>query len=74
MSECYQRRVWLRSHLFWWTAIDPDEPLGMIDSHTILARAFTREKLIEKLKKRAAKPISKPDEIILCYTGSSGTP
>jgi len=53
-------RIWVRRRLFWWSAIDPDEPLGTMDSHTTL-RALTRERVIEKWRRRL-RPVPKTYE------------
>jgi hypothetical protein len=44
------KRSWTR---LWWFAIDPDEALALFDTSTVQARAWTRERLIEKLRARA---------------------
>lgn len=55
-------RVWIRKRPFWWSAIDPDETLATVDTHTVY-RAWTRDGLVAKLRKRFA-PKSPPWEKI----------
>jgi len=40
--------VWVRKRRFWWTACNPDEPVGLFDSLTFY-RAKTREGAIDKV-------------------------
>lgn len=63
--SAHERRVWLYRSLFWWLAIDPDQPLGEGDMPSVVARAFTRERLIEKCHERMKPVRHSPDEVIL---------
>lgn len=59
------RRIWVRARLFWWSAIDPDEVTGMIDTNTVIARALTRDRCIEKARRRMEPKPSAWEEINL---------
>jgi hypothetical protein len=59
------KRMLIRRRPLWWCAIDPDEILGMIETNTVY-RAWTRDRLIAKLRKRfAPKPKLEWEEINL---------
>ena len=63
-------KVWVRKRRFWWTACNPNEALGMIDSSTYF-RARTKERAVEKCV-RAFSPSESPWEEI--DTPKEGTP
>lgn len=43
-----------RSRFGWWFAYNPNEPVGTFDSYSV-TRAWTKERLVRKLERRAAK-------------------
>lgn len=42
--------IWIRKRPFWWSAINPDESLALMDTHTTV-RARSREDVIEKARR-----------------------
>lgn len=52
MSGLSEHRYWLKRSWtrLWWVALNPDESLATMDTHTHY-RAWTRERLIAKLTK-----------------------
>jgi hypothetical protein len=59
-ARCYWiKRSWTR---LWWVALNPDEPLADLDSPTYY-RAWTRERLITKLKRMHESKANPYEEI-----------
>lgn len=64
-------RIWVYKRRFWWSALNPDEPLALMDTHRYF-RAFSRERAIEKC--RRAFSVGKPDYEEVRFPVSSDPP